>query len=141
MKVKLPKGTKTKIYESKDIFKIMHAVLMRQNKLRRKAEYFYTIGLNVSNDIEYLELIAIGALNKVNIDPVELFSIAVGKKCKQLILVHNHTGTTIRPSVQDIRLTKRLEAGGDILGIKIVDHIIISEKNGYYSFADNDDLK
>ncbi|MEO5644690.1 MAG: JAB domain-containing protein [Bacteroidia bacterium] len=136
MKVTVPKGAKTKITESGDIYKIMHAILMRQTKLRRKAEYFWTIGLNVSNDIMYIELIAIGALNKVGVDPVELYSLAVGKKCKKIILVHNHTGTAVKPSTADIRLTKRLEHGGEILNIEIVDHLIISEKHGYYSFAD-----
>ncbi|CAN5440789.1 hypothetical protein BH11BAC2_BH11BAC2_26240 [soil metagenome] len=118
----------------------MHAILMRQSKLRRKTEYFWSIGMNVSNDIMYIELIAIGSLNKVAADPVEIFSFAVGKKCKKIILVHNHTGSTVKPSENDIRFTKKLQAGGDILAIEIIDHLIIHEKNGFYSFADEDVL-
>jgi DNA repair protein RadC len=136
MKVKLPKGIVKKISGSKDAYKAIHAVLMRENKLRRKVEYFWTVGLNVSHDIIYVELIAIGALNKVSVDPVELFSLAIGRKCNKLIIIHNHTGTTVKPSEQDIRLTKKLKSGGDFLNIEIIDHLIITEKHGYYSFAD-----
>jgi DNA repair protein RadC len=140
MKVNLPKGAKTKITSSEDIYEIMHAILMRQNKIRRKSEYYWTIGLNTALDIMYIELVAIGGLNKVASDPVEVFSIAVGKKCKRLILVHNHPTGTLKPSVQDIRHTKKLEAGGEILGIEIIDSLIITDNNGYYSFADEGDL-
>jgi DNA repair protein RadC len=140
MKVNLPKGAKTKISESKDIYGIMHAILMRQNKVRRNTEYYWTVGLNTANDIMYIELVAIGGLNKVASDPVEIFSIAVGKKCKKLILVHNHPSGTLKPSAQDIRHTKKIEAGGQILGIEIIDSLIITDKKGYYSFADEDIL-
>ena len=87
MKVRLNKAAKTKITNSEDVFKIMHAVLMRQNKLHRQKEYFWSLGLNSASDIAYLELVAVGALNVVVIDPVELFSFAVQKKCKRMILV------------------------------------------------------
>lgn len=140
MKVSLPKGAKTKVTGPNDIYAIMHAILMRQNKLRRKSEYYWTIGLSTSHDIMYIELIAIGSLNKVASDPVEIFSIAVSKKCKNIILVHNHPSGTIKPSTQDIRHTKKIQAGGNILGIEVLDSLIITDKNGFYSFADEGDL-
>jgi DNA repair protein RadC len=74
------------------------------------------------------------------VEPIEIFSLAVGKKCNKLTLVHNHTGTSKKPSTQDLRLTKRLGYGAAILNIEILDHIIITEKNGYYSFAEERDL-
>lgn len=140
MKVTIPKGAKAKVKSSEDIYTIMHAILMRQNKLRRKKEYFWTIGLNTSSDIMYIELISMGGLNETTVEPIEVFSLAVGKKCNRLILVHNHPSTNTKPSTQDLRLTKRLGYGAGILNITILDHLIITEENGYYSFADEGDL-
>lgn len=58
----------------------MKAILLRQNKLRRAKEYFWTIGLSSEDDIEYIELISIGNYRSTEVDPVEVFSIAVNKK-------------------------------------------------------------
>ena len=140
MKVKLPKGAKTKITTPDDIFTIMHAILMRQTKLRRKKEYFWVIGLNASNDILFIELITMGTIHRVQVEPMEVYWLATNKKSGQVILIHNHTGTNNKPSDQDLRLTRRLQAGGELLGIKILDHLIITEENGYYSFADHKDI-
>lgn len=63
----------------------MHAVLMRQSRLHRQKEYFWVMGLNTAHDIMYIELVTIGTLNKNNVDPVEIFSFAVQKKCKRVI--------------------------------------------------------
>lgn len=118
----------------------MHAILLRQTKLRRKKEYFWVIGLNTSNDILFIELISMGSLDKTIVEPMEVYWLATNKKSNTVILVHNHTGTNIRPSEADIRLTKRLQAGGELLSMKILDHLIITEESGYYSFADEDIL-
>lgn len=136
MKVRLPKGAKTKISASNDVYAIMHAVLMRQTKLRRRKEYFWCIGLNAASDLLFIELVSMGSLTKVIVEPVEVFWLATNKKCTRVILVHNHTGTSVRPSESDERLTRQLRQGGTLLGIEIADHLIITEKNGYFSFED-----
>jgi DNA repair protein RadC len=129
MNIRLTKEDKIKIANTKDISKIMQRILMRQNKLHRKKEYFWVVGLNNDNTIEYIELVAIGHLNKVHIDPVEVFSFAVSKKCKKLILCHNHPSGNLKVSEEDIEITKKLEKGGAILNIRILDHFIISEED------------
>lgn len=137
MKVRLTKEQKIRIANSHDVYIIMHAILMRQNKLHRQKEYFWAIGLNTASDILYVELVTIGILNKASVDPVELFSFAVQKKCKRVILVHNHPSGQLKPSKSDIELTKFLQQGGQYLKIAIEDHIIITEENAYFSFVDN----
>lgn len=127
MKVRLTKEQKIRIANSDDVYKIMQAVLMRQNRFRRGKEYFWVLGLNTSNDIMYLELVAIGKLNVVNVDPIEIFSFASQKRCKQIILVHNHPEGKLKPSAADIKLTSHLAIGAQFLGMKILDHLIISE--------------
>ena len=136
MKVRLAKKDKIKIANSEDVYRIMQAILMRQNKLHRQKEYFWSIGLNTISDIIYIELVTIGTLNKNSIDPVELFSFAVQKKCKRLILVHNHPSGSTKPSKNDIALTQSLKKGGEYLKIDIEDHIIITENQGFLSLAD-----
>ncbi|HSH66404.1 MAG TPA: JAB domain-containing protein [Bacteroidia bacterium] len=136
MKVRLSEKDKIKIANSEDVYRIMQAILMRQNKLHRQKEYFWSIGLNTVSDILYIELVTIGTLNKNSIDPVELFSFAVQKKCKRLILVHNHPSGSIKPSKSDISLTQSLKKGGEYLKIDIEDHIIITENQGFLSFSD-----
>ena len=116
----------------------MQAILMRQNKLHRQKEYFWSIGLNTISDIIYIELVPIGTLNANSIDPVELFSFAVQKKCKRLILVHNHPSGNTKPSKADIILTQSLQKGAEYLKIIIEDHIIITEDNGYLSFMEEE---
>lgn len=140
MNVRLSKEQKIKIANSEDIYNIMHAVLMRQTRVRRRQEYFWTIGLNTGNDIMYIELIALGKLNAVNVDPVEVLSIAVQKRCKRIILIHNHPSGQIQPSTADYRITQIISEGAKALRMEVLDHLIITEENGYYSMLDTADL-
>lgn len=136
MKIRLTQSQKIHIANSEDVFKIMQAVLLRQNRLHRQKEYFWSLGLNTNWDIIYLELVTLGTLNQNNIDPVELFSFAVQRKCKNLILIHNHPSGNLKPSDSDIKLTKYLIQAAKFLKITISDHIIISEEK-FFSMTDN----
>ncbi len=127
MNVRLPKDEDIRIANQDDIARIMQKVLMRQNRLHRQKEYFWTIGLNTSNDIQYIELVALGKVNAVSVDPTEIFHIAVSKKCKSIVLVHNHPSGSIKASEADKRITRELKLAAQILKIEILDHIIITE--------------
>lgn len=133
MNVRLPKDEDIRIANSSDIARIMRRVLLRQNRLHRKKEYFWSIGLNTAHDIEYIELLTIGTLNKNNVDPVEVFNFAVAKKCKKIILCHNHPSGNLQPSEADIELTKTIIRGAETLKIEVLDHIIICEDEDYTS--------
>ncbi|MEM6523312.1 MAG: JAB domain-containing protein [Bacteroidota bacterium] len=136
MNVRLPKDANTHINDPDDIYAIMQKVLLRQNKIHRQKEYFWTIGLNIKNDIQYVELVALGSINKVGIDPTEVFHLAVSKKCKQIILIHNHPSGGLEPSKSDLQLTKDMIQASKILKIDILDHLIISETD-YRSIIDD----
>ncbi len=135
MNVRISKEQKVKIANSQDVFNIMCAVLKRQSKFRRKQEYFWTIGLSTAHDIEYIELVALGRLNAVNVEPVELYSIAVQKRCKRILLVHNHPAGSLKPSKADLTVTQFLKTAAKLLKIELIDHLIISE-TGFFSFVD-----
>lgn len=136
MKVRLSSAQKIQIRDSKDVYSIMQAVLLRQNKMRRKQEYFWTLGLSNHNDIDYLELTALGRLNAVNVEPVEVLSFAVQKRCKRIILIHNHPAGKLKPSKSDIIFTALMQKASALLKITLHDHLIISETD-YFSFADD----
>ncbi|WP_299548635.1 JAB domain-containing protein [Seonamhaeicola sp.] len=136
MNVRIPKDENIRIANTRDIARIMRKVLLRQHRLHRKKEYFWVIGLSARHDIEYIELLTIGILNQNNIDPVEVFNFAVAKKCKTIIVCHNHPSGDLTPSQADKRITNRIRKGAEILNIKFLDHIIIGEDKDYTSFKE-----
>jgi DNA repair protein RadC len=135
MKVRLSAADKIKILNSTAIYEIMRKVLMRQDKIRRKKEYFWLVGLEKDQTISFIELVAIGSANWVNIQPREIFRIAVLKDTPSVILVHNHPSGKVEPSQEDKDFTKDLKKSGKLLGISVVDHLIITPDN-YSSFID-----
>ncbi|WP_299675703.1 JAB domain-containing protein [uncultured Dokdonia sp.] len=136
MNVRLPKDEDIHIANTKDIARIMRKILLRQNRLHRKKEYFWAIGLSTAHNIEYIELLTIGTLNKNRVKPIDVFNFAVAKKCEKIILCHNHPSGNTEPSKDDVAITQLIKAGANILGIKLLDHIIICEGKEYTSIND-----
>ncbi|OGK08800.1 hypothetical protein A2767_02725 [Candidatus Roizmanbacteria bacterium RIFCSPHIGHO2_01_FULL_35_10] len=93
-----------------------------------KKEYCYIFYLDVRNQIVRKELISVGTLNASLIHPREVFEPAVRISAAQIILSHNHPSGDSSPSDEDIKLTERLIEAGEILGIEVIDHVIVSEK-------------
>lgn len=139
MRIRLKEEQKKQILKSEDIYDAILPVFMRQGKAHRRKEFFWVIGLEVSNYINYIELVAVGSVSAIIINPVEVLSFAVMRKCKRLVLVHNHPSGNLEPSVSDLKITKTLIAGASYLGIDIMDHLIITE-SGYYSMTDEGTL-
>jgi DNA repair protein RadC len=141
MKIPLPKFSPNRIKHMEEVFEIMLCVLKRENKLHRRREHFWVMGLGRDSSIQYLELSALGGLNAVNIEAVEIFSFATQKKCKRVILVHNHTSTSkLIPSELDIEVTAKLILGGKFIGVKVEEHLIFNEK-GYLCLSERFDFK
>ena len=135
MNVRLTNEQKVKILTSEAVYKIMQQVLLRENKIRRNQEHFWIIGLDNIKHILFIELISLGAVNSVQVKPREIFRMAIYKMAVDMILVHNHPSGSLIPSEGDKDMTDRLIKSGDMLGIQVIDHLIISEKN-YMSFED-----
>lgn len=95
-----------------------------------KQEELRTLLLNTKNGILKSCTIAIGGLNVSAVESREVFNEAVKSGCASMILVHNHPSGDPAPSKEDIAFTKRIAEGGEILGIKVLDHIIIG--NGIF---------
>jgi DNA repair protein RadC len=113
---------------------IMTAILNNEDEVDRKKEHFWAIGTNVKLRIEYIDLVSLGTLSETVVHPREVFRYAIMKGVSSLILVHNHPSGDLTPSEQDEETTKKLKQAGEIIGIKVMDHIIIDGEGNYYSF-------
>lgn len=98
-------------------------------------EYFKVLFLNQANQILGYTLISEGGLTETIADIRLIFQAALLTNSVALILAHNHPSRNLKPSPEDIRLTKQIREASNFMRIKILDHIIISDTE-YYSFAD-----
>ncbi|MGX1930135.1 JAB domain-containing protein [Flagellimonas sp. 2504JD4-2] len=83
-------------------------MLLRENKIRRNQEHFWVVGLNTKNKILFIELIGLGAVNRVNADPPDVFRMAIYKLATKVILVHNHPSGVVDASKGDQEFTDRI---------------------------------
>ena len=90
----------------------------------KKQEYFLCIYLDGANHIVQTKVITIGILNQSLVHPREVYAYAIEKRCASIIVAHNHPSGILKPSSEDINVTKRLKESGKILGIELLDHVI-----------------
>lgn len=100
----------------------------------KKKELFHIILLDIRYQIIRDVLISMGSLNETTVHPREVIKEIVKESAAAVIFLHNHPSGDPQPSQQDIELTKRLCEPCNMLGVKVLDHIIIGE-NCFYSFA------
>lgn len=131
-------------YNSLNNVKINNSSLVYKyykNKIGDKLqEYFYCIYLNSAKRVIKDKLLFIGTINQSIVHPREIFKEAYLVSASSIICVHNHPAGSIFPSKEDIVLTNKLVEIGDLLGVKVVDHVIITQNN-YYSFFENNDIR
>jgi DNA repair protein RadC len=93
----------------------------------RRKEYFLAMLLDGKNRIIREVQISEGSLNQSIVHPREVFTAAVRESAAAVILVHNHPTGAPTPSREDLAITRRLRDAGEIMGIKVLDHIIIGD--------------
>lgn len=98
-------------------------------------EEFWVIYLARSNRIKGCECLSSGGMDGTVVDTRILFRNALHRKAAYILIAHNHPGGTLSPSFYDEMITKKIFESGDLLNIKLYDHIIVG-KGGYFSFAD-----
>ena len=100
-------------------------------------EVFRVLFLDSKNRMICFEDVARGTLTSCLVHPREVFSSAVRLRCASIITIHNHPSGAEQPSKEDIQITRRLREAGKLLGIRLLDHIIIGDRQ-HFSFADQD---
>lgn len=120
-----------------NIAQLFQSILECEDENDQSKEHVWVLGLNSDNTICYIELVSLGILDQTLLHPREIFRLAILKSCSRIILCHNHPQSNTIPSEDDITVTQQICDAGKIIGIDIVDHIIISSKDKYYSFKEN----
>ena len=98
-------------------------------------EHFIEITLDGASRIINTRVISIGTLNQSLVHPREVFKPAIMDGAAGIILAHNHPSGQLEASIEDKRVTKRLKEVGELMGIELLDHVILTI-NGYLSFRD-----
>jgi len=101
----------------------------------RKKEHFLALLLDGKNRVLREVQISEGSLNQSIVHPREVFNPAVRESAAAIILVHNHPTGDPTPSREDLEITRRLREAGDLMGVRVLDHVIIGDGR-YTSFAD-----
>ena len=101
-----------------------------------KKEMFRCALLDTKNKIIREEVVSVGSLSASIVHPRDTFKAAVRESAATVIFIHNHPSGDIKPSQEDILLTRRLVQAGEVIGIQVLDHIIIGDA-GHFSFRDN----
>ena len=99
-------------------------------------EYFFIILLNRNNQVIGYNKLSEGGICGTVVDIRIAYAIALKSLASAMVLVHNHPSGNLKPSQQDINITKQFKDAGRLLDIEILDHIILTD-SGYYSFTDN----
>lgn len=123
-------GPKTLVTSSKDAFEMLKHLKFENE------ECFNVIFLDRRSKVIGIEEIHRGGMAAVVVDPKVIFRKALGHRASAVILCHNHPSGDPAPSMEDIRLTEKARAGGQLLDIQVLDHVIIGDDR-YYSFADD----
>jgi len=101
-----------------------------------KQEMFRCALLDTKNKIIRDEVVSVGSLTASIVHPRDTFKAAIRESAAAVIFIHNHPSGDIKPSQEDILLTRRLVQAGEVIGIQVLDHIIIGD-GSHFSFRDN----
>ncbi len=118
------------ISSSKDVYELMQPVLGELGH-----EEFWVLYLSNSNKVISKQNISKGGITGTVVDSRIVFKHALEQLATSIVLCHNHPSGNLNPSDADIRLTKKIKEAGTVMDIKVLDHLIITEKE-YYSFMD-----
>lgn len=117
---------------SEDAFRLAQAIY---SELDADKEHFVVFCLNNKNRLTGFKHVSTGSLTASIVHPRDVYVAALELRAAALIFFHNHPSGDPAPSPEDIDLTKRLKEAADILGIKVLDHIVMG-KDRYFSFSD-----
>jgi DNA repair protein RadC len=110
-----------------------------QRMRRYDREHFVVLLLDGRHRVMGEDQVSQGTLTASLVHPREVFRSAVRAAAAALVLVHNHPSGDPTPSAEDREVTRRLSKAGELLGIRIVDHVVVAEQ-GYHSFCESGEL-
>ena len=128
-----PLSKRRRVLSSKDVYDVSRHYIQYFHGLKK--EVFRLLMLDGKNRIFADYTVSEGCLTSSIVHPREVYIQAIKNSAASVIFLHNHPSGDPSPSPEDIEITKRLVAAGELLGIKVLDHVIMGD-GGYLSFAD-----
>ena len=128
---------RSKIYSSEDAYKVLLPTY-KEGAICYK-EYFKVLFLNQSNQVLGYTLISEGGITETCADVRVILQAALLTNSVAIILAHNHPSGSMKPSRQDMEITKQVKDAARLMRITVLDHLILTD-TGYYSFADEGEL-
>ena len=113
--------------------------ILRDELLKADREKLICLTLNAKNVVIGMDIVSVGSLTSSVAHPREIFKSAILNNAAAIVLSHGHPSGDPSPSREDIQLTERIAKAGEILGIRLLDHVIIGE-HGTYSFRNSGQL-
>ena len=101
----------------------------------KKQEHFVCISLNGAHEVIKKRIVTIGLLDRSQVHPREVYADVISDRAAAVIFAHNHPSGDLKASNSDLKIHEQLTEAGKILGIRIIDHLIVTRK-GYYSFQE-----
>lgn len=121
--------------ENTQITKVEDAVHLASSLFERAdREKVYVIALDGHMNPRNISLAGVGGMAECAIHVPEIFKAAILSNCSNIICIHNHPSGNVEPSESDRRVTRRLKEAGQLLGVKLQDHIIIGDNGNFFSF-------
>lgn len=117
-----PQNLNTQIKSSKDV-----ADLLMEELKYEKNEIVKILILNTKNRVQKIVDISIGNTSSAHVEPKRIFEEILKTGMSSFILVHNHPSGDVTPSMKDIKTTKDIKNGAELLGLKLLDHVIIGD--------------
>ncbi len=131
---KTPASQRTKVTCSENAYNAFMATW--ENGTIEHHESFRILLLNRANRALGIAVVSNGGISGTVIDVRQIFQAAVKSNCSSIIAAHNHPSGNRQPSDADIQITKKISEAGKIMDIKLLDHLILTPSEGYFSFAD-----
>lgn len=123
-----------KINSSREAFNIFNSIWDHDSIAAQ--EQFNVMLLNNSNRVKGIFLLSSGGITATLVDIRILFAVALKSLSTGIIVAHNHPSGALYPSTADKSLTEKIKKAGELLDIKLLDHLILTPTNEYYSFTD-----
>lgn len=138
VKMQLVKESRV-LFDAKVSSPAVVAKMIKQMTDGSDRELVYVVSVDSKNKPIATELISMGGVNSSIIDVGNIFKHALLSNAAGVIIAHNHPSGDVTPSVEDIRVTKRIEEAGKLLNLPLLDHVIVGdmETDVYYSFLEN----
>lgn len=128
-------------YDSLNNAKLIYDFLKEEVGLHKEPEEVVVmLALDNKNNVNGYYEVSRGTIDKSLLNPREVFKRALVSNAKSIVIAHNHPAGSILPSREDKIITSKLKEAGEVLDIKLLDHLIITDKSYYSFFENNPDL-